>query len=511
LKHLKALVKLLSAQKTHQIEILSEDAQLSPKARALYEGIRDGSFDNDEEASLNLYNSDSKSSAYVKLKYRLKQRLINTVFFIDIQKYSRSPYEKALAQAYKNWAASKILQRKGLNQLSVDISESILKQTLKFDIIELSLLISSDLKLHYGLFGNKKLKFQRLSALNDELISKFAFRNEAQNLYIKYGKIVSSVKSFELISELDNDLARIDNMLRDDFSDDYYTRLYLFNSAYFIYLIKKDLTKQFELSSQAIEYFEAKPEFHKRGIFEFKMKMGVSLLGINKSEDAIKEFHDCLDITTNSGGIGWQYIHSYLFIAHTLNKNYNKAYDILCTVMDHPKFKTMYQTYKEPWYLKEAFINFLIRKNKINLDNFKGIKLRQFRISRFLNEVPQMTKDKKGLNISINIIQILFLMLDEEYDKVLDKLTALKQYSFRYLKKPEYARSSNFIKMLLKIPAGKYKANLIQKKAEKYYKFLRDNPMDYSEQSMNIEIIPYEQLWEEILSIFEKKARAVTT
>ncbi|NNF22026.1 MAG: hypothetical protein HKN67_08795 [Saprospiraceae bacterium] len=130
--------------------------------------------------------------------------------------------------------------------------------------------------------------------------------------------------------------------------------------------------------------------------------------------------------------------------------------------------------------------------------------MRTFRIGRFLNDVDKFARDKRGLNITINIIQMLFLIIDEKYDDVLDKLAALKQYNFRYLKRPEYARSSNFIKMLLKIPEANYEPDLIRSKAAKFYDNLVSHTSDFSEQSMSIEIIPYEQLWKEILSIFEK-------
>jgi len=145
LQQLQTLISLLTKQKINQIEILTEDVKLSEKSRSLYDGVLSGEFLSDDDAALSLYGSTKQNPAYRKLKYRLKQRLINTVFFIDSQKYSRSAYEKALTQAYKNWAASKIIQRKGLNSLHVQISEVVLKQTLNFHIIELSLLISQEI------------------------------------------------------------------------------------------------------------------------------------------------------------------------------------------------------------------------------------------------------------------------------------------------------------------------------------------------------------------------------
>ena len=94
MEDLKAIINLLSKQKIKQIEILSEESKLSKKSFQLYNGIREGKLTNDDEASLLLYNDGSQNPNYRILKHRLKQRLINTLFFIDIQQYGKSTYQK---------------------------------------------------------------------------------------------------------------------------------------------------------------------------------------------------------------------------------------------------------------------------------------------------------------------------------------------------------------------------------------------------------------------------------
>ena len=78
----------------------------------------------DEDASLDIYNEDPKNETYRKLKYRLQERLLNTLFFIDIQQYAKSNYEKALNRAYKNWSLNRILIEKGLRKVGVNLIEN---------------------------------------------------------------------------------------------------------------------------------------------------------------------------------------------------------------------------------------------------------------------------------------------------------------------------------------------------------------------------------------------------
>ena len=180
MEDIKAIIKLLSKQKIKQIEILSEESKLSEKSMALYNGIKQGNITNDDEASAFLYNDDRKNPIYRVLKHRLKQRLINTLFFIDIQQYGNSAYQKTLNRSYKNWAASKILLDKGPRKTAISIQETILKNVLKYDIEELAIMIIKDLKMHYGLYEYNLNKFNRYKKLGFRLRHIINLKNEIE-------------------------------------------------------------------------------------------------------------------------------------------------------------------------------------------------------------------------------------------------------------------------------------------------------------------------------------------
>ncbi len=503
MEDLKTLISLLSVQKIKQIEILTEGAELSPKTKALYEAIRDGDINSDEEAAQLLYNTDEKNSAYRKLKYRLNQRLINTLFFIDVQEYSRSEYQKAYGKVMKNWAAFQILLDKGVKNTAVNLAESILKSALKYDMLEISFLVLKDLKFQYGLFIDNKYKYQKYSNQFVEISELLYIKIRSEDIYLILAREILNSNNYQYTTEIQQLEQEIEQIRANDkIYKSYNITYYILQSAYYVTIIKNDINEQLAISNTAIDYFLSMNHFSNIAIFSFTEKKGVALLGLNKYDEALDCFDKCLEYIPTKGGVAWHYIHNYLFAAYILQKKYDLAYDVISIIINNPGFIKLNESYREPWYLKEAFIHFLIKIGRITPSESDSNQLRAFRLSRFNNEVSKFSKDKRGLNITINIIQMLFLIIDEKYDAVLDKLTALRQYNFRYLKRPEYSRSSNFIKMLLKIPEGDYKAALIRKKAEKYYDELINNPSDFSEHTLSLEIIPYEQLWEEILSIF---------
>ncbi len=497
------LTRLLSVQKVKQIEIITEDAEMSPKTKMFYEAIKNGELQSDEEAAALLYDSTPNHAAYRKLKYRLKQRLINTLFFIDIQSYSKSEYQKAHAKALKNWAAFKILIDKGLRKTGVSIAESVLQLAKTNDLIELSLFILKDLKYQYGIFIENEYKYKKYESEYYEVKRLFDLREKVDHIYIRIARIILKSKSYSFNEELKEFEQELEKILSQNLIyNSYYTSFYAFESIYYIKQIKRDYKSQLIIVNNALDFFQERKKFNMVGYFTFTLKKGMASLSNEDFTNAISSFNECIEIIPTKGKISWHNIYNFLFIAHILKKDYESALAVLSTVTNHKGHKTLGEKFREPWYLKEAFIHFLIRINKIDAESLEKSPLRSFRLSRFLNEVSTFSKDKRGYNITINIIQMLFLIVDEKYDQVLDKLSALRQYNFRYLKRPEYTRSSNFVKMLLKIPEGDYKASTIRKKAHKYHLKLLESPNDYSEHAMSLEIIPYEQLWEEILSMF---------
>ncbi|NJL73944.1 MAG: hypothetical protein HC892_01725 [Saprospiraceae bacterium] len=50
--------------------------------------------------------------------------------------------------------------------------------------------------------------------------------------------------------------------------------------------------------------------------------------------------------------------------------------------------------------------------------------------------------------------------------------------------------------MLLQIPAGNFNRVAVQRRAEKYLTKLNSGEMEFATQSFEIEVFPYETLWE---------------
>lgn len=109
------------------------------------------------------------------------------------------------------------------------------------------------------------------------------------------------------------------------------------------------------------------------------------------------------------------------------------------------------------------------------------------------------------MNISVLIVQILYAVAEKDYKKSSDRIEGIEKYCSRYLKDESTFRSNCFIKMLLQAPQANFHREATRRKAERYAKQLLTMPLDAANQAHEVEIIPYEQLWEMALESLQLK------
>ena len=128
-----------------------------------------------------------------------------------------------------------------------------------------------------------------------------------------------------------------------------------------------------------------------------------------------------------------------------------------------------------------------------------------FRVYRFMNSITAYSKDKRGMNIAVRIIYALFLLKLRKLGKFVDEMEALGKYNQRYLRGKVTHRPYYFIKMLTIIPNAHFNAVAARRKGQKYFNKLSSVSLAESRLPFEIEIYPYEDLWEVVLEILGQK------
>lgn len=481
----------------HAIESQQKgSAQLGGKIKEFYFMILNGNIRDDKEA-MN-YFFDGNSTQYKILKYQLKNKLINKLLLMESNN-ENSEIQKARLLCEKNKVAIEFLKRKGNIISYTTLSEKTIRKAVKFEFIELALGLARPLKMHFSTIDFDKNKYWKYHELVDELKSKIDAEILIEDYFCQlYYKGSSSISSSKISSRQIN--------------KEELEKLFLggqtrrFNIYYFYVLLSQyekdfDTNGMIDICEKAILQFQQEKEYPISGVVVFSNILIGCSIQTKQFDKANRAIEGLEKILAPFKERNWAILMYYKILVNLYTGEFNNAFTIYKSVLT--KMKTFTPSFVEQWKVIEAYLYFFVRVKKID------IKGSRFRLGKFLNEVPVLSKDKAGNNINILIIQILFFLADNKRDKLIDRSDAIKKYTSQYLKKEETKRCKIFIKMLLKISESNFHPVALQRKAKPYYDKLLASPFHKTRQMPEYEIVPYELLWGEVIGILRGQGKKV--
>ncbi len=494
---LKEIIRVVGRKRLKRIEVFNDSGSANRKNSyyRFYHGVKDGLYNTDEEAARALCNTDPTDKKYLMLKSRVRNRLLNTLFFLDNS--SASEYEQAVLQCNRNLMAAKVLLMNGAR----DAGESLLRSTLtmaeKFEITDVTLNCLLSLRYSASFAGNVA-EFELFRRRFAEVSQVFALECKAEEYFqilaLPFSR--SHTKRPELAGVALQYVEEIEQE-RKKYSS-FKLELVFFRLKVIAGQIGMDHDYVLKACEEA-EIYQSKKKhlFAKIRLGEIAVYRMSAYLHLGRFEDG-KAAADGSIRYFGDGSLNWViYLETYFLLCmHT--GNYVQASQIYDKVSSHPRFANVDETRKEKWRIFEAFLRYMLNGR---IDAAAGeVAETQFRLMKFLNEVPNYSKDKRGLNIAIIILQVLFLLDRRDFDGIISKAEALKVYCSRYLKQDENYRSNCFLKMMLMMEKKGFKYESTSKITERYYHLLKESRGDFQNGSLHsMEIIPYEQLWATIL------------
>lgn len=499
MEKLKELVNIVTRNKVKAIEVIGFSNDNHTKINQLYEGIQSGQYNNDEDAFEALYGEDCDKNPYYKLKYNLKERLYNTLFFIDIKSSKYSDIKRANLYVQKMISLFNLLRAKDAKLNAIAIGEKVIQTAMEYEFALEVIHLARQLRSLYALvIGDRKkylyyhsliIKYQRIAEA--EAMAE-GYYYDIISLYIKNKS--TKEESVKIASMYLDDLNQV--KLEFETAHFFYCKTMI---AISLYMGQNDYRKTLEICDQSLAKLKT---------FSFE-KTGASLV-INTQKIAcciqLKLYQEGRKVILGyiekipEGIFNWFKMHELYLTLCLHTKSYQEAYEVYEKATQHPKFSKFPKYAREVWKIFQAWIHFLSVAGKISKE-----KRSKFRVSKYVNEVPIFSKDKRGLNIPILISQIVLLLQQKRYDALIDRVEAIEKYKDRYLDKENNFRSNVFVRLLLEIPKRNFSFTQISRKTEKLVARLNEAPLEIANQSHDLEILPYEDTWEIILDELWKR------
>ena len=494
MKKLKELIDLLTINKLKSIEIIDHRVDSDTKLSKLYHGIRENKFKEDEAAWKSLYPTAKSKNAYYKLKHSLRDRLFNTLFFVDVKSNKYSDIHRAKLNLQKISHLLNILQTKGLKQNAIDIAKKGLKIAEQYEFIEEQLNFACFLRSQAAVINGDQEEFFKYSQLAersaDLLRSEVKIEGIVQETLMLYTND-KSTKAY-LSGQIEDRLKALK-----PFAPERPTATWIYHHA--LLEIARDFSNNnyaqaLTICELALEKIKNFPFIHTKSIINISAQAVACCLQLRKFKKGEALLLDGLKIM-QPGIFNWfKYKELYMMIC-IHSGQYQKALNIYTEASDHTNFDKLPNNAIEVWKIFEAWLYFLSASGYIVSTRI----LSRFKLARYLNDFQIFSKDKSGLNVAIMISQIALMVLEKKYDHLIDKKEAINRYKDRYIDKDTNLRSNIFINMLLKIPSADFNQSVVIKKTTKEFQQLEKAPLKEARQSEYIEIFPYQVLWKILL------------
>jgi hypothetical protein len=265
------------------------------------------------------------------------------------------------------------------------------------------------------------------------------------------------------------------------------------------YEMLKDYESMIEVCSRAEQYMKDNPTYYqedKMATFQLK-KMSAFLhlkdykKGKVNAEKSLSSFPE--------GSEMWFSFMEYYFLLAVHTDNYINAVAILTKALSNTAMKKIKYEERERWKVYEVYMNYLIEVFGQENPILKRQNKRAFKVTKFLSDPILYPKEMRIFTIFLVIAQILFNIELKQYSKATELIERLKNYANRQLKKEEFYRLIQFIRLLQQLPKADYKLDEISN-PEKYLTRLREAPFYYRGLTSELEVITYEQIWEIVVS-----------
>ncbi len=500
MKNLIEISKIVTKKKVKKIEIFDDYSlkNKSSKFNEFYEALMSGRFRNDRDAATFLYDCSPTDDKYRQLKSRFRKRLLNTLFFLDVNLPDTSGYERAYFSCNKEWTLVKILLSNDAYSTAASLARQILTTSLKYKFADLIVNCARILR-EFASQQESEKEFeeydQYIKQYKDILDAEIRSEELYQRVTMNYYRSVS--ENFDLKERIDTYCDALIGL------SEMYDSPVVFYNMYLVWTYRYEMLQDYEdmieVCSRAEQYMKDNPMFYQEEkMATFQLKKMSAFLHLKDYKRGKINAEKCIQTFEEGSDLWFSFLEYYFLLAmHT--ENYINAIAILTKATSHARFKKLNMENREKWRVYEVYLNYVIEVFGDENPVLRRQNRRAFRVQKFLTDPIMYPKELRVFTIFLIIAQILFHLEQKQYTNATELIERLKNYANRQLKKEEFVRLITFIRLLQQLAKADYRADDLSN-VDKYIARLNETPFYYRGLITELEVITYEQLWQIIAS-----------
>jgi hypothetical protein len=467
-----------------------------------------GKLELDEETIVvELYGPghDSRHPAYRALRARLRDLITTAIMDDDVYLSSYKDYDSAQINGYRQLNLINLLLLRRAWKSAKSLSHLTLRRVRDFEILPINHRLASILaSLYLGVGFNEKqfTKYQKMAtyyAEAEQVLNRVsAYYRDMRRMIYAHKLLPNEIgqQVGEYVAACQGEVAR-------------YPKVSALQAMFYIMKVH-GLTLVGDYPGAIRTADEAERVLKK---CKGAGKQSLSLMALTRVDCSVKlqDFREGTRQVRRAkemvpmGSINHIKLSEYAVTLGLQTENFDYAYEQLAQVDRTSLRRLLTQQHVEYWLILEAYVNLLIMAGRIDIRKTSGT-LPDFKLYKFVNNVPSYSKDKQGMNIQILILQVIFFIIKQQYGKIIDRTDALIRYGSRYLMDNENLRNNCFFKLLVTAEKCNFhRAATIRKSKKTYQKMVSPRALRLG-RANSTELIRYETLWEIVLEHLETAA-----
>ncbi|MDQ2770835.1 MAG: hypothetical protein M3Y54_10075 [Bacteroidota bacterium] len=438
-----------------------------------------------------LYGEATAASqvALRRLKGRVQAKLLNHLYFLDHRDprslISRRYQLECLDLLHKGTA----LFAEGEYVLSQRLLRRCLSEARAGEFTTYAVQSARQLALIYAQL-RKPAEYAKVDRVLEKTLRVQQLEDEAERLYTStFLGILATVKSRRtMLPELPERLQRLEALHRRANTFNTYLWLYQLRMAH--EELQGDFAGIIRLTSAAARQLGQGKLNARRFDVRYNTFMSVFAYlrsrqpakGLRLAQEGIRHFSP-----TSSNWFTFQENHLLLALH---SKKYDYARQLLQTVLANPSFAKLRPLALEQWELYQGYLDLAAGPNSAGAPISSTPK--------WALRLPEFSRDKQGPNVAILVLQLLYCLRRQQIDEALVRLERLRKYQQRHLNAAETQRSRLFLRLLRTLADTGFDPAKASHRGRATLDTLAQTPPP-GEAFAEIEIIPYEQLWELVL------------
>ena len=487
MKFLKQIINLLSKYEV-KVDLFNEEEARYTSSHKLYTGVQNGLYSTEEEAALDIYRTTTLDARFRNLKSRLKKKLTNQLFFLQIETPKYSESLAARYEAERLAFSMRVLGALGADQAAYEYALQALSLSEKFHFTKIAV-DCLDLLLGQASTTCNHKEFQKYSNLlshyTNILLAELKAREAMQRLNMHF------ITSQSVNEDIHKEIEKIANVVTSLWKEYKSFSLFLanFRAHFYQSQIRGDYLSGLEVCTEAEQFYKDHPHLKTTArMIELIIHKNTALFYLRRYTEGIQYAREHLHLMPAGSGNWFSFLIVYFQLLFHANE-ISEAKELYETVISHINFDIATGHRKDSWKIFGLYLSFV-----------EGREIQD--MEQFIKGMEMYRSDKSGVYVAVLALSILVLLRKGDYDSIITRDEYLKKYLTRYLSGNDHIRSATFFRLLRLLIKNDFKLDAVQKLGAKHIAVLYDSSLwldDY-------EVMPYERMWEYVVQMIAKKS-----